>query len=99
LASPENSLEQSFKRWCKNAGLYRVRLRLNPGRGWPDDAVLLPGNIVVWIEMKGPEGVLSPQQEYVHAKLNRHGHDVHVCRTLESAVDVVTSYLEKIECN
>ena len=92
----ENSIEQSFNRWCKDNGFYRRKLKLNPGRGWPDQAVFLPNNVVVWIEFKGPDGVLSAQQVFVHRQMAKSGHKVHVCRTKDEAVAVVGEYLRKM---
>lgn len=68
---------------------------LNPGRGWPDDAVLLPGNVVCWIEFKGPYGELSPQQEFIHRKMRNAGHDVFVCKSLEEAKLAVKKVLDE----
>jgi hypothetical protein len=67
----------------------RYKLRLNPGRGWPDQAVLLPDNKIVWIEFKTEKGVVSPQQEFIHRKMWKAGHKVYVCRSLESAKEAV----------
>jgi hypothetical protein len=86
----ENSIEQSFKNWCKRHGYTRFKLKLDPGRGWPDQAVMLPGNRVVWIEFKSRRGVVAPQQEFIHAKLEKCGHVVFVCRSLEEAKDAIT---------
>lgn len=85
----ELSIELSFKRWCKRVGLVGCKLKLTAGRGWPDKAVLLPDNRVVWIEFKGPEGRLSAQQEFCIRKMQKAGHQVFVCRSLEEAQDAV----------
>jgi hypothetical protein len=92
----ENSIEQAFMRYCKRHGYYRCKLRLTSGRGWPDDAVLLPCNVVVWIEFKGDVGVLSPQQEFIHRKMRKAGHDVFVCRSLEEAKDAIAQVSARI---
>jgi hypothetical protein len=93
----ENSIEQSFVRWCKRHGIMRRKLMLNPGRGWPDDAVFLPNNRVCWIEFKGDKGTLSPQQEFIHRKMRAAGHDVFVCRSLQEAKDAVAQVSAKGE--
>lgn len=93
VMAAENSIEQSFIRWCKREGYTRFKLALNTGRGWPDDAVLLPGNVVCWIEFKGTQGSLSPQQEFMHRKMRSAGHDVFICRSLEEAKEAVRKVL------
>lgn len=93
----ENSIEQSFNRWCKRHGFVRIKLKLNPGRGWPDSAVMLPGNVMCWVEFKGPTGVTSPQQDFVIAKMAKAGHQVFICRTLEEAIDAVAQISKRGE--
>ena len=90
----ENSIEQSFLRWCKGKKLPCVKLKLDPGRGWPDRAVLLPNNRVVWIEFKGSYGRLSPQQEFQIRRMGLAGHQVAVCNSVQGAIDAVTQFSE-----
>jgi len=86
----ESSTEKSFKRWCKQQGLWYVKLKLAVGKGWPDDAILLPNNVVCWVEMKAKNGKLEPHQEFCIAKMKKAGHEVVVARTLEEAISAVT---------
>lgn len=85
----ESSVEKSFARWCKREGLERHKLVLRVGRGWPDNAVFLPDNRVCWIEFKSPIGKTDPQQDLIHRRLRKAGHEVFVCRTLEEAKNAV----------
>lgn len=85
----ENSIEQSFKRWCDSQGYDTPKLKLNPGRGWPDRAVLLPGNKICWIEFKAPNGRLSEQQKFCIRRMAKSGHDVYVCKSVEEAKDAI----------
>lgn len=86
----ESSIEKSFVRWCEKQGYPCLKLVLLTQRGWPDRAVMLPGNKVCWIEMKAPGGRTSPQQEYWIRKQREAGHNVFVCDSVESAINAVT---------
>lgn len=51
-------------------------------RGWPDRLVLLPGGVVLFVELKRPVGgVFEPLQLRIHSKLRRLGMAVVVCWT------------------
>lgn len=90
----EASIESSFKRWCDQSDLPCLKLALIGQRGWPDRAILLPGNVVCWIEFKDPKGELSPHQKHWIAKAERAGHIIQVCTSLEQAVEAVTRLSE-----
>lgn len=90
----ESSIEQAFVRWCKKHGYATVKLRLNPGRGWPDRAVLLPNNIVCWIEFKTPTGEVRPQQEFIFKKMAKCGHEVFIARSVEDAANAIARLSE-----
>lgn len=85
----ENSVEQSFVRWCNRNGLICEKLT-SPKKGWPDRCVLLRGAKVVWLEFKHPKGgKLSPHQKSAHEKIRTAGHVVSVPRTVEEAIKAI----------
>ena len=64
--------------------------------GVPD--LVLPvarsGYIGLFIEMKTKTGAVSPAQRDYMALLQQAGHQVHVCRSVESAIAVMQAYLQ-----
>jgi hypothetical protein len=60
--------EQQVRRKCilyaKERGWVHIRLHFGPGaaRGWPDDLFLGFNRKPVFVEFKGPKGVVSPLQ-------------------------------------
>lgn len=52
--------------------------------GWPDRLVLLPGGVVVFVELKRPKGgKFEPMQPHVLRWLKNAGFNVYVIRTKE----------------
>lgn len=49
----------------------------------------------LFLELKRPAGVVSPEQEVFHQRLREQGYCVKVCRSFNECVDVITSYLTK----
>jgi hypothetical protein len=43
----------------------------------------------LWVEMKTTVGVVSDDQKWWRDKLRLAGHDVHVCRSIESAIEIL----------
>lgn len=63
--------------------------------GAPDLILLVArgGFTSLCLEMKTETGVVSDAQEAFHAAAELHGNDVHVCRSSEHAIQVITKYL------
>lgn len=65
------------------------------GTGSPDLLVLLaPAGKVIFLEVKTEDGTLSDAQIEWHARVRRHGAIVHVVRSVEEAVAVVSKERE-----
>jgi len=47
----------------------------------------------LFLELKTPEGRVSPEQEVYHEILRHQGYRVEVCRSFEQCVYVITKYL------
>ncbi|MDE2473092.1 MAG: VRR-NUC domain-containing protein [Bradyrhizobium sp.] len=60
----------------------KIAAGLNPG--WPDLTIALHGGRTLYVEIKRPDGgILSQQQQHVHAALRALGHPVGVCTSIE----------------
>lgn len=77
----------------EQAGL--VCLKFNPDlkNGMPDRLILLPGEKVVWVELKTKGGSLSEIQKLQHKKLRQAGHRVEVVWTKAQADELVDGLL------
>lgn len=73
----ENEVERYLRKRVERAGGYCVKFLPDYARGFPDRIVLLPGGVLVWVELKRPQdGRLSPAQKVQHVLLRRMGQRV-----------------------
>lgn len=78
----ENEIERYLRRQVEARGGRCVKFNPENNRGWPDRIVLLPGGVLVWVELKRPRGgVIAPAQYVAHEDLRRLGQQVCVVRT------------------
>lgn len=59
--------------------------------GMPDRLCLLPGGMVLWIELKTKGGRLSEIQKYRHQWLRSQGHEVKVIWSSEQVDELIES--------
>lgn len=78
MPNPETLIEAHLKK--RAAKLGGVALKIVPaGRsGFPDRLVILPPGQLTFVEMKTPEGALSPIQKVIHRRLRAMGVEVAV---------------------
>lgn len=58
------------------------------------DGVVMPDSYYgLFLELKRPRGIVSPEQQEFHEILTAHGYKVIVCRSLQDAINQITSYL------
>ena len=78
-----------------NAGMGRGHQHLAPA-GTPDLFVVGPNSETLWIEVKTPDGVVSPVQEAMHKDLRARGALVFVARGTEYTVaEMIEKELER----
>jgi hypothetical protein len=73
-----------------------AKLTVRGQRGWPDRLVLLPGGIVLFVELKRPKGgVMSAVQKEMHIKIWQLG--ARVCRvnTIEQIDELLRMVSER----
>ncbi len=86
---PEKRIEQRFSSWCRDQGLFCLKLQANGVVGFPDRTVLLPGGRCIFIEFKSPDGKLRATQAARIDALRRLGHSVLVTHEFNEAVEFV----------
>jgi len=88
-ATVENHLRKGVKL------LRGLCIKLNPfsARGIPDRMVLLPGGVVLFVELKRPVGgKFEPLQERIQDKLRKMGFTVVVCYTKTQVDELLKEY-------
>lgn len=89
----ESRIERALVRGIKRAGGWAIKL-VSPGNaGVPDRLVLLPGGLVIFVELKQDTGRLSPLQKEMHTRLRELGMLV---RTLYG-MDQVHQFVEEVQ--
>lgn len=57
--------------------------------GWPDRLIVLPGGVLVWVELKRQGGRLAPLQELRAARLRALGQRVEIVWSAEEAEQLI----------
>lgn len=90
----EKDVEQYLVRLVREAGGRCVKFNPDSVRGMPDRIVILPGGILVWVEMKKPRGgKLSEVQKFRHQELRRLDQIVRVCWTKEDVDQLMAEFM------
>ena len=84
-ARRENRIENYLLSRCRANGFLCLKF-ISPGRGGVPDRIVVTPNGTVFVEVKRPGGVLTKRQRITHAKMRRHGADIHVIDA-EQSVD------------
>jgi len=103
----EHRMQVALVKWLRHKGIFvfaipngGARNRIT-GKRLKDEGVIagVPDLFIpahkLFIELKAPGGRLSKEQKECHAKLFDEGCKVAVCYSLEEAMGVVNSFLEK----
>lgn len=77
----EKNLENKLVRGCKALGALCEKYPPIFWTGVPDRLIIAPNGAVIWVEMKAPNGVLSPIQRKVHKALKARKQRVEVLYT------------------
>lgn len=82
----ERDVERYLVSIVKAAGGRAVKFNPDAVRGMPDRIVMLPGGVLIWVELKKPKGGrLSEVQRHRHRELRRLGQEVRVVWSKEDA--------------
>lgn len=86
----EKEVEKYLRERVEKRGGLCVKFIPDLLRGWPDRIVLLPGGVIVWVELKRPVGgKVSASQRVAHEMLRRLGQRVEIVLTKEDAAQLV----------
>lgn len=87
----EDAIEGHLLKCVKQVKGFTIKVRFM--RGWPDRIVLLPGGVLVFVELKRPVGgKFEPLQERIHHKLRSLGFTVYVWHTK----DLINDYFKEL---
>lgn len=88
----EKHIEQYLFKRCRTLGGMAVKLlSVNTG-GIPDRLVLLPGGVILFVELKRQGEEPRPLQKYQHRKLKDLGFRVEVIDSKERVEEVLAKY-------
>lgn len=93
----EREVETYLRLRVKRLGGKCLKFIPDFARGVPDRIVLLPGGIVIWVELKRPRGGrLSVMQRACHAELRALGQRVEVAWSKEDVDRILENTLKKL---
>lgn len=81
--SPERKLEAYLVDQCKKLNLMCRKVQWIGRNGAPDRIVFLPYGMVLWIELKSPNGKISEIQKLEFRRMGELGHTVWIAYTRE----------------
>ena len=58
--------------------------------GWPDRIVMLPGGLLLWVELKRPKGTLAGLQKYRADQLTKLGQQVMVLSSVAEVNELMS---------
>ena len=76
LTELERDVERYLVRKVEELGLRVYKFVPDQAPGMPDRVILLPGQRVLWVELKTEGGRLAKLQRYRHLELSKQGHNV-----------------------
>ena len=95
MAGPEKRVEARFARWCREQGIFALKLAAQGVTGFPDRSVILPGGKLICIEFKSPTGKTSKVQDQRIAALRALGVPVLVTSDYNEAREFVKGFINE----
>lgn len=94
MAGPEKRVESAFAKWCRDSGMFCLKLSAQGVTGFPDRSVILPGGRIICVEFKSPTGKTSKVQDQRISALRLLGVPVLVTSVLAEAKDFVRGFID-----
>lgn len=98
MAGPEKRVEAGFAKWCREQGLFCLKLQAAGVVGFPDRSVILPGGTLACIEFKSPTGKTSKVQDQRIAALRALGVPVLVTSDKKEAIEWLLNIMDRLGC-
>lgn len=100
MAGPEKRIEAGFAKWCRDQGLFCLKLAAQGMVGFPDRSIILPGGTLACIEFKSPTGKTSKVQDLRIAALRALGVPVLVTSDKKEAIEWLLNIMNpgRISC-
>ena len=89
IKRPEQIIEDSFVKFCRDAKIECFKLRIDGTNGFPDRTCFTVHGVYCF-EFKTPAGVLSHQQLAMIARIRRSGGTVFVCTSSKDAIALLS---------
>jgi hypothetical protein len=96
MAGPEKRVEAGFAKWCREQGLFCLKLAAQGVVGFPDRSIILPGGTLVCIEFKSPTGKTSKAQDQRINALQALGVPVLVTSDKKEAIEWLLSIMNRL---
>lgn len=96
MKTRESDIETEACKWATSQGWMAMKFT-SPSRRSVPDRILIRAGRVVFIEFKGPTGVLTSGQTREIARLKDKGAEVYVCRSVDEVREVLDSDLSDQE--
>jgi len=90
----EKLIEKTLAAEVKKLGGWSLKLLCQFVTGLPDRLVLLPGGVILFVEVKSTGKKPTPVQRLVHEKLRRLGFRVEVIDSLKQLNEILNNLLE-----
>ena len=89
----ERDVESRLVDLARKAGGECVKCIPDQKVGMPDRVLMLPGGVLVWVELKKPKGgKVSAIQKHRHKQLRELGQHVEICWSKEDAQAIIDKY-------
>lgn len=88
----ESTLERALTRAVQAHGGIAWKWVSPSTVGVPDRILIMPGGIVIFVELKTPSGRVSPTQKIIHQKLENLGANIRVVRSKEDINLLLSDY-------
>ena len=99
MAGPEKRIEAGFAKWCREQGLFCLKLAAQGVVGFPDRSIILPGGTLACIEFKSPTGKTSKVQDQRINALRALGVPVLVTSDKKEAIEWLLNLLNQSPTN
>lgn len=88
----ERDVEQRLVRLVEGLGGLCIKAGQD---GWPDRIVMLPGGVLVWVELKRSTGKLSDLQQYRRRQLEQVGQKVQYLWSTDAVDGFIEGLVQK----